>query len=76
MPSSAAFASDQQTRDPRQWQQQVQYESTVIQVQGKVKSQDNGAGDHLGLHDVLSLQIVVGSDEGCICPDTRERPPA
>ena len=40
-----------------------------------MKSQDNGTSDHLGLHDVLSLQVVVGSDEGCICPDVWKRPP-
>lgn len=33
------------------------------------------AGDHLRPHDLLSLEVVVGGDEGGICPDAGQGPP-
>ena len=38
-------------------------------IERRVNGQDNCAGHHLGTHNSLGLQVVVGSDESCICPD-------
>lgn len=46
------------------------------QVQWDMSSQHYGAGDDLGLHNVLSLQVVVGSDEEGVRPDAGQGPPA
>ena len=44
-------------------------------VEGRVQSQNHGAGDHLGTHNLLGLKVVVGCDGGSICPDSWQHPP-
>ena len=40
-----------------------------------MQCQHQCTGDHLGPHDLLGLKVVVGCDEGGICPDPRQSPP-
>ena len=45
-------------------------------VERGVDGQDDCTGHHLGLHNPLCLQVVVGCNESCICPDAWQGPPA
>ena len=45
------------------------------EVDGGMQGQHNGAGHHLGSHNLLCLKVVGGCDVSCKAPDAWQRPP-